>query len=64
MTPEEREAYLKEFEEAERTGVPKKGSLIDKLIERGNRRTEEQLLRESAEREGRKGEVREGQVRM
>jgi len=30
MTPAEREAYLKEFEEADRTGTPKKGSLIER----------------------------------
>jgi hypothetical protein len=51
MTPEERKAYLEEFEEAERTGKPKKGSLLEKLIERGNRKTEEQLEREARERE-------------
>ncbi|KAJ4297549.1 hypothetical protein N0V90_005441 [Kalmusia sp. IMI 367209] len=30
IPPEEREAYLKEFEEADRAGEPKKGSLIDR----------------------------------
>lgn len=51
MTPDERKAYLSEFEEAERNGKPKKGSLLEKLIERGNRKTEEQLAREARERE-------------
>lgn len=30
VPPEEREAYLKEFEDADRTGESKKGGLIDK----------------------------------
>lgn len=51
MSPAEREAYLKEFEEAERTGEPKKGSLLEKLIARGNKRTEEQIAREAGEKE-------------
>jgi len=45
MPPDERKAYLEEFEEAEKTGHPKKGSLLEKLIERGNRKTEEQFGR-------------------
>ncbi|KAF2257328.1 hypothetical protein BU26DRAFT_599841 [Trematosphaeria pertusa] len=51
MTPAEREAYLKEFEEAEKTGEPKKGSLIDKLIARGNKKTEEEIERQAKERQ-------------
>lgn len=51
MTQEEREAYLKEFEDAEKTGEAKKGSLIDKLIARGNKRTEDQLAEEQRQRE-------------
>ncbi|KAF2017404.1 hypothetical protein BU24DRAFT_345888 [Aaosphaeria arxii CBS 175.79] len=51
MSPEERDAYLKEFEDADRTGEPKKGSLIEKLIARGNKRTEEQLQKESLARQ-------------
>ena len=47
MTPEERDAYLKDFEEAEQTGAPKKGSFLEKLIERGNKRTEDQIAKES-----------------
>ena len=43
MSLEERKAYLAEFEEAEKTGQPKKGSLLEKLIERGNRKTEEEV---------------------
>ncbi|KAF2198754.1 hypothetical protein GQ43DRAFT_474252 [Delitschia confertaspora ATCC 74209] len=49
MSPDERKAYLAEFEEAERTGHAKKGSLLERLIERGNRKTEEQLAREARE---------------
>ncbi|PVI06039.1 hypothetical protein DM02DRAFT_610370 [Periconia macrospinosa] len=51
MSPQEREAYLKEFEDAEKTGEAKKGSLIDKLIARGNKRTEDQLAEEQRQRE-------------
>ena len=53
MTPAEREAYLKEFEDAEREDQAKKGSLIDKLIARGNKRTEDQLIEEQRQREAR-----------
>ncbi|KAF2116896.1 hypothetical protein BDV96DRAFT_645296 [Lophiotrema nucula] len=52
MSPDEREKYLKEFEEAEKTGTPKKGSLIERLIERGNRKTEEELAGGSQQKEG------------
>ncbi|KAF9738046.1 hypothetical protein PMIN06_002933 [Paraphaeosphaeria minitans] len=59
---EEREAYLKEFEEADKVGEHKKGGLIDRLIARGNKRTEEQLIQEQQEREaamaGKDGVVR------
>ncbi|KAL5386020.1 hypothetical protein DPSP01_004452 [Paraphaeosphaeria sporulosa] len=48
---EEREAYLKEFEEADKVGEHKKGGLIDRLIAKGNKRTEEQLAQEQKERE-------------
>ncbi|KAF2447107.1 hypothetical protein P171DRAFT_430042 [Karstenula rhodostoma CBS 690.94] len=48
---EEREAYLKEFEEADKVGEHKKGGLIDRLIAKGNKRTEEQLAQEQQERE-------------
>ncbi|KAJ4989279.1 hypothetical protein SVAN01_05184 [Stagonosporopsis vannaccii] len=50
MSPDERVAYLKEYDESDKTGEPKKGGLIEKLIARGNKRTEEQLAREHAER--------------
>lgn len=53
MSPAEREAYLKEFEDAEKEGEAKKGSLIDKLIARGNKRTEDQLIEEQRQREAR-----------
>ncbi|KAF3048213.1 hypothetical protein E8E12_011286 [Didymella heteroderae] len=49
MPPDEREAYLKEYDESDKSGEPKKGGLIEKLIARGNKRTEEQLAREQAE---------------
>ena len=51
MPPQERVAYLKEFEESDKTGEPKKGGLIEKLIARGNKRTEDQIAREAKERE-------------
>lgn len=51
MPPQERVAYLKEFEDSDKTGEPKKGGLIEKLIARGNKRTEDQIERESKERE-------------
>jgi hypothetical protein len=50
MTPDERVAYLKEYDDSDKHGEPKKGGLIEKLIARGNKRTEEQLEREHAER--------------
>ncbi|KAF1963205.1 hypothetical protein CC80DRAFT_487597 [Byssothecium circinans] len=54
MSPTEREAYLKEFEDAEKEDAPKKNSLIDKLIARGNKRTEDELAREQREKEAMK----------
>jgi hypothetical protein len=50
MTPDERVAYLQEYDDSDKHGEPKKGGLIEKLIARGNKRTEEQLEREHAER--------------
>lgn len=50
MSPDERVAYLKEYDDSDKSGEPKKGGLIEKLIARGNKRTEEQLEREHAER--------------
>jgi hypothetical protein len=50
MTPDERVAYLAEYDESDKHGEPKKGGLIEKLIARGNKRTEEQLEREHQER--------------
>ncbi|KAF2634992.1 hypothetical protein P280DRAFT_412467 [Massarina eburnea CBS 473.64] len=55
MSPAEREAYIKEFEHAEKEDAPKKNSLIDKLIARGNKRTEEQLAQEQRERDAKLG---------
>ncbi|ORX97849.1 hypothetical protein BCR34DRAFT_496587 [Clohesyomyces aquaticus] len=57
MTPDERDRYIKELEEAETTGAPKKGSFLDKLIERGNRKTEEQLAREVKEKAAKDGVI-------
>jgi hypothetical protein len=51
MTPAEREAYLKEWDETEKSEAAKKNGLIEKLIARGNKRTEEQLMQEQRERE-------------
>lgn len=50
MSPDERVAYLREYDDSDKSGEPKKGGLIEKLIARGNKRTEEQLEREHAER--------------
>ncbi|KAJ4342863.1 hypothetical protein N0V95_006803 [Ascochyta clinopodiicola] len=50
MTPDERVAYLAEYDESDKHDEPKKGGLIEKLIARGNKRTEEQLEREHRER--------------
>jgi hypothetical protein len=43
-------AYLKEYDDSDKTGEPRKGGLIEKLIARGNKRTEEQLAQEHAQR--------------
>lgn len=51
MAPADRIAYLKELDEADKDDAPKKGGLIEKLIARGNRKTEEQIERETRERE-------------
>lgn len=51
MTPAEREAYLKEWDETEKSDTAKKNGLIEKLIARGNKRTEDQLAQEHQERE-------------
>ena len=63
MTPEERDAYLKEFDEADKTGEPKKGSLIDKLIARGNKRTEDQILQESRDRNAKASAPKDNVIR-
>lgn len=51
MPPQERVAYLQEFEESDKHDKPKKGGLLEKLIARGNKRTEDQIARETKERE-------------
>ncbi|KAJ4356251.1 uncharacterized protein N0V89_004282 [Didymosphaeria variabile] len=63
VPPEEREAYLKEFEDADRTGESKKGGLIDKLIARGNKRTEDQLAQEQNERSALASAPKDGVIR-
>lgn len=62
MTPEERVKYLKEFDYAEKHGEPKKGSFLDKLIARGNKKTEDQIAEENAAKAG-KGQASEGVIR-
>ncbi|KAI8934837.1 hypothetical protein NX059_008517 [Plenodomus lindquistii] len=59
MPPHERVAYLKEFEESDKHDKPKKGGLLEKLIARGNKQTEEQIERESREQEARRQAQRE-----
>ncbi|KAL5118988.1 hypothetical protein ACEQ8H_003117 [Pleosporales sp. CAS-2024a] len=51
MAPHERVAYLQEFDHSDKHDEPKKGGLIEKLIARGNKRTEDQLAREQKERD-------------
>jgi hypothetical protein len=45
MDPKERADYLKEFEDAEKdeNWTPKKGSLLDRLIAKGNKKTEDEI---------------------
>ncbi|KAF1851707.1 uncharacterized protein K460DRAFT_362451 [Cucurbitaria berberidis CBS 394.84] len=62
MPPNERVAYLKEFEDSDKHGEPKKGGLIEKLIARGNRKTEEQIEREAREREAAHRDATHAQV--
>jgi hypothetical protein len=59
MAPHERVAYLKEFEDSDKHDTPKKGGLLEKLIARGNKRTEEQIARETKEREEREASHRQ-----
>lgn len=59
MPPHERVAYLKEFEESDKADAPKKGGLIEKLIARGNKKTEDQIAAETREREAREKAHRE-----
>ncbi|KAF2130984.1 hypothetical protein P153DRAFT_365606 [Dothidotthia symphoricarpi CBS 119687] len=51
MDPKDRVAYLQEYDHSDKHDSPKKGGLLEKLIARGNKRTEEQLEREQRERE-------------
>ncbi|EOA91037.1 uncharacterized protein SETTUDRAFT_101461 [Exserohilum turcica Et28A] len=59
MPPQERIAYLKEFEESDKHDAPRKGGLIEKLIARGNKKTEDQIEAETREREQRERAHRE-----
>lgn len=62
MPPHERVAYLKEFEDSDKHDAPKKGGLLEKLIARGNKRTEEQIERETKEREAAHRDATHAQV--
>jgi hypothetical protein len=59
MPPHERVAYLKEFEESDKHDQPKKGGLLEKLIARGNKKTEDQIAAETREREAREAAHRD-----
>lgn len=59
MTPADRDAYLKEYEDGDHF-EPKKGSLIDKLISRGNKATEDQLKQEHEARLAAKSQPQPG----
>jgi len=59
MPPHERVAYLKEFEDSDKHDQPKKGGLLEKLIARGNKKTEDQIAAETKEREAREAAHRE-----
>ncbi|KAI4907286.1 hypothetical protein J4E90_009789 [Alternaria incomplexa] len=59
MPPSERVAYLKEFEDSDKHDTPKKGGLLEKLIARGNKKTEDQIAAETKEREARDAAHRE-----
>jgi hypothetical protein len=50
MTPDERVRYLKDLDYAEKNGEPKKGSFLEKLIAKGNKKTEDDLAAEHAAR--------------
>jgi hypothetical protein len=54
MAPHERVAYLKEFEDSDKHDTPKKGGLLEKLIARGNKKTEDQIEQETREAEARR----------
>ncbi|KAF2654067.1 hypothetical protein K491DRAFT_694146 [Lophiostoma macrostomum CBS 122681] len=65
MDPKEREDYLKEFADAEKDDnwTPKKGSLLEKLIARGNKKTEDELAAEHQLRGEKKLAQQEGIIR-
>lgn len=51
MTPDERIKYLKDFEYAEKHGESKKGGFLDRLIAKGNKKTEDEIAQERKLRE-------------
>jgi hypothetical protein len=57
LTPDERVRYLKEHDYAEKNDAPKKGSYLEKLIARGNKQTEDQIIAEQRQRELQQGGV-------
>jgi hypothetical protein len=59
MPPQERVAYLKEFEDSDKHDTPKKGGLLEKLIARGNKKTEDQIEAETRERQAREASHRD-----
>lgn len=50
MTPDERVRYLKDLDHAEKHGEPKKGSFLERLIARGNKKTEDEIAAEAQAR--------------
>jgi hypothetical protein len=50
MTPEERVRYLKDLDHAEKYGEPKKGSFLERLIARGNKKTEDEIAADAQRR--------------
>ncbi|KAF2273266.1 uncharacterized protein EI97DRAFT_436144 [Westerdykella ornata] len=51
LSPEERNTYLQEYEQAEREGYTKKGGFLEKLIARGNKKTEDEIAADAARAE-------------
>lgn len=47
MTPDERVRYLKDLDYAEKHGEPRKGSFLERLIAKGNKKTEDEIAAEA-----------------